>query len=96
MTNPVRIELPCNGDAGTIKIRRHPDEIIFATQGACKFTSFKFEPVDPPPGFSKGTWSSDGKTIKFDYDGKQMPPGGYKFDYDTAPDEGNGTGVIKN
>ncbi len=71
---------------------------MFGTSGNCKFTSFKFTPTNPPPGFGPPQpKSGTGDTVTYDYDGSAIPPDGYTFEYATdAPWLGNGTGVIKN
>jgi hypothetical protein len=95
---PARINVPCNGDGGTHSLAKAPDKITFGTSGNCMFVSFKFEGVDPPPGFSnRQPASGGGATISYDYDGRPIPDPGYVFSYVTdKPVEGNGTGVIKN
>ena len=93
-----RVNVKCKGDNGTLNIAKLPGTIVFGTSGNCKFTSFKFVPVEPAPGFSnRQPASGGGPTISYDYDGSPIPPTGDKFDYATdEPILGNGTGVIKN
>lgn len=97
---PARINVPCqSGNSGTHSIGNGPNKITFGTSGNCKFISFKFVPVDPPPGFSnRQPPSGGGATVSYDYLGSPpIPSGGYEFEYVTdTPPAGNGTGVIKN
>jgi len=92
-----RINLPCDGYS-THTIGKIKDTIVFGTSGNCKFTSFKFVPNNPPPGFGpEQPPSGTGDTVSYTYDGSAIPEGGYTFEYTTdSKQQGNGTGVIKN
>ena len=72
--------------------------IYFHTDGRCKFTKLQFEPPnDPkyPPGLSHRVDDRGGKTISYTFDGRQIP--GYPFSFtNDDPNDGNGSGVIKN
>jgi hypothetical protein len=95
---PTRINVPCKGGHTVHTVRKAKDTIVFGTSGNCKFTSFKFVPDDPPPGFGpRQPPSGSGDTVSYEYDGRAIPTDGYTFQYATdSPPLGNGTGVIKN
>ena len=100
------IGLPCTGkdfDAGEWHIAKKP-QVVFHTDGRCKFsksTDFSFvgdDGRDPPPGFKRLPVTYPSATILYSYDGTSIPSAtGYKYTYtNDYPQDGNGSGVVKN
>ena len=91
-----KVHLKCLGGGQKKSITKAADTIEFVTNGSCKFTSFNFTGV--APGFSnKNPANGAGASVSYSYDGTAIPHGGYPFVYTTdTPEEGNGSGTIKN
>ena len=97
------ITLPCPGDkvdTGKWKLINKQQTFVFQTDGRCKLLpTLKFNTPDPqyPPGFSNRVVDPSDNSISYTYDGKQIPDLGYTFYYENDyPQDGNGSGVIKN
>ena len=90
------INVGCDGSNGTIEIDKVKAKLKFGTRGNCKFTSFGFDGGTPSGFKGPDPASGAGDTVSYEYDGSQIPPGGYGFHYATGTKLGDGTGVIKN
>jgi hypothetical protein len=100
---PLRdIALPCPGknyNSGKWQVDKNVKETVrFHTDGRCKF-DVQFDPPYPryPPGFSNRVANPNGEEISYSYDGTPIPDPGYPFTYtNDYPEDGNGSGVVKN
>jgi len=97
------IKLPCPGKdvkIPDIHIGTGETTVHFVADGNCKVTKFIFigNGHDPPPGFKQHS-NPPSASIDYHYDGRTpIPPEtGWVFIYvNDDPNDGNGSGVIKN
>ena len=104
VAGPPEPTMPCNGNGvytgkwPAVVANVKGQKLHFHADGRCKFTDLQFDaPNGFPPGFSNRVVDPSDNSISYTYDGKQIPDPGYTFYYENDyPQDGNGSGVIKN